>query len=72
MALTSGADGLSAIRHIIRAAPEYLQRGGWLLFEHGHDQGVAVRDLFAIEGFVDVETRQDDESRERISLASWR
>ncbi len=72
MALTSGADGLSAIRHIIRAAPEYLQRGGWLLFEHGHDQGDAVRDLFAAEGFVDVETRHDDESRERISLASWR
>lgn len=72
MALTSGADGLSAIRHIIRAAPEYLQRGGLLLFEHGQDQGEAVRDLFAVEGFVDVETRQDDESRERISLASWR
>jgi release factor glutamine methyltransferase len=72
MALTPGSDGLSAIRQIIRSAPEYLERGGWLLFEHGQDQGEAVRALFAAEGFVDVETRLDDESRERISLARWR
>jgi release factor glutamine methyltransferase len=72
MALTPGHDGLDAIRHIIRAAPEYLQRGGWLLFEHGQDQGEAVRELFAMEGFADIETRPDDAMLDRVSLARWR
>lgn len=72
MALTPGADGLGAIRHLIHAAPEFLNSGGWLLFEHGLDQGEAVRELFAVEGFVDIETHRDDAGLDRISLARWR
>ncbi|MFZ3127994.1 MAG: peptide chain release factor N(5)-glutamine methyltransferase, partial [Rhodoferax sp.] len=40
-ALTSGADGLDAIRHIIGQAPAHLEPGGWLLLEHGYDQAAA-------------------------------
>lgn len=72
MALTPGPDGLAAIRQIVRAAPEYLLPGGWLLFEHGHEQGDAVRELLAIEGFVDLGTERDDEDRDRVSLGRWR
>jgi release factor glutamine methyltransferase len=72
MALTPGGDGLDSIRRIIHAAPDYLKPGAFLLFEHGFDQGDAVRELLATEGFIDVETRQDDEDRDRVSLGRWR
>ena len=46
-ALSSGADGLDALRAITRRAPAHLGDDGWLLVEHGWDQGAAVRGLFA-------------------------
>lgn len=67
-ALSSGRDGLDAIRTIITAAPRHLHDGGWLLLEHGWDQGGAVRVLLAEAGFVDVETARDLEDRDRTSL----
>ena len=41
-ALDGGADGLSAIHRLLRAAPAYLTPGGALLLEIGADQGPAV------------------------------
>lgn len=70
-ALTPGGDGLDAIRWIIAGAPGYLQPGGWLLLEHGHDQGAAVRALLSAAGFVEVATEQDLEHRDRVSLGQW-
>jgi len=67
LALTSGADGLDAIREIIRDAPAHLKAGGWLLLEHGHDQGAAVRALLIEAAFANVETRQDFGSNDRVS-----
>ena len=67
-ALSSGADGLDAIRVIVRAARARLQPGGWLLLEHGWDQGDAVRALLQGGGYGDVATEQDLEARDRISL----
>jgi release factor glutamine methyltransferase len=66
-ALASGADGLDAIRSIVTAAPAHLQPHGWLLFEHGHDQGSAVRGLLAQSRFVEIFTAPDLEQRERVS-----
>jgi release factor glutamine methyltransferase len=34
-ALDGGADGLELYRRLVRAAPDFLQRGGWLLMESG-------------------------------------
>ncbi len=68
MALSSGVDGLGAIRTIVAAAGEHLFPGGWLLLEHGWDQGDAVRKLLLDASFVDVETVQDLEQRDRVSL----
>jgi release factor glutamine methyltransferase len=59
MALTSGADGLDAIRNIIAKASQHLRSGGSLLLEHGYDQAERVRNLFTAHGFVDATTRQD-------------
>jgi len=66
-ALASGADGLDAIRAIVRDAPAHLRDGGWLLLEHGFEQGAAVRELLRQSGFVEVFTTRDLEGRERVS-----
>lgn len=67
MALASGVDGLNAIRAIVRNAPAHLDPGGWLLLEHGFDQGAAVRALMQQSGFVEVFTERDLEGRDRVS-----
>ena len=69
MALSSGPDGLDAIRLIVAAAPAHLHAGGWLLLEHGHDQGGAVRALLHAAGLEAVATHRDLEHRDRVSLA---
>ncbi|MBX3701287.1 MAG: peptide chain release factor N(5)-glutamine methyltransferase [Dokdonella sp.] len=68
-ALASGADGLDAIRTIITQAPRHLLADGWLLLEHGHDQGAAVRALLAAAGCREVATVRDLAGNERVSLA---
>jgi release factor glutamine methyltransferase len=71
-ALVSGHDGLDAIRDIVRDAPAHLRDGGWLLLEHGHEQGEAVRMLLLGAGFAEVATAQDLQTRDRIGLGRWR
>jgi len=71
LALSSGSDGLDAIRTITRDARRHLARGGWLLFEHGHDQGAAVRDIFTAHGYIDAATWRDMEARDRVSGARY-
>lgn len=58
-ALAAGADGLDAIRVIVAGAPRHLHPGGLLWLEHGHDQGEAVRTLFAGAGFADIAQHRD-------------
>ncbi|BDU15689.1 peptide chain release factor N(5)-glutamine methyltransferase [Lysobacter auxotrophicus] len=67
-ALASGADGLDDIRRIAADAPAHLNDGGWLLVEHGWDQGPVVRAIFERAGFEQVETAQDWEQRDRVTL----
>jgi release factor glutamine methyltransferase len=67
LALTSGPDGLNAIRAIAAGAHRHLKPGGWLLFEHGFDQGGAARAQLAGAGFAEVFTARDLEGRERVS-----
>jgi len=58
-ALVSGADGLHDIRCIIACAPYWLAPSGWLLLEHGWNQGPAVQALFEQYGWRQVEKRLD-------------
>lgn len=67
LALTDEADGLACIRRIVADAPTHLEPGGWLLFEHGWDQGEAARNLLAATGFKAVQTWQDLAGHDRIS-----
>lgn len=70
MALTDGAaggDGLACIRHIVANAPAHLKPGGWLLFEHGYDQGAASRNLLTTAGFKSAFTHPDLAGIDRVS-----
>ncbi|WP_386067127.1 peptide chain release factor N(5)-glutamine methyltransferase [Tahibacter sp. UC22_41] len=70
-ALASGVDGLDDIRLIVAAAGAHLRDGGWLLLEHGYDQGPAVRALLQAAGFNEVATWQDLAGHDRVSGGQW-
>ncbi len=71
LALAGGADGMSALKRIARDAPAHLLRGGWLLLEHGCEQGDNVRDCLHSAGFDAVQTRNDLAGRARCSAGRW-
>ena len=66
-ALVADEAGLADLRHLAVEAPEHLLPGGWLLLEHGHDQGAAVRALLQAAGFDAVETWQDYGGQDRVT-----
>jgi len=70
-ALTAGEQGMADIRHIAEQAPQYLQPGGWLMFEHGYDQGPASVALLQQLGYQAVATEQDYGNRDRVTLGCW-
>jgi release factor glutamine methyltransferase len=67
-ALTPGSDGLAALRLIINQAKQHLATPGWLLLEHGYDQGTAVRELLQQADYHEVATLRDLGNQERLSL----
>lgn len=69
LALVSGADGLDAIRQILAEAAPHLVSGGWLLIEHGYDQGPTLRELLTAAGYAGAKTLQDTSQNDRLSLA---
>jgi release factor glutamine methyltransferase len=68
-ALASGEDGLLDIRQIIAQAIKYLHPKGWLLLEHGYDQGKKVAALFEATGFYSIEQAQDLSGHIRVTGA---
>lgn len=66
-ALTSGDDGLADLRRLCREAPRHLAAGGWLVVEHGYDQGPAVRQLMAAAGLREIATHPDLGGLERVT-----
>ncbi len=67
-ALSAPNHGLADIEHIIQQAPDYLRADGLLAIEHGFDQGISVRQLFATNGFKSVMTVQDYGGNDRVTL----
>lgn len=67
-ALVAGADGLTDLRHIVKAAGRVLRAGGWLFLEHGHDQADDVALLLIDAGFSAVETVPDLARQPRVTL----
>lgn len=58
-ALTSGPDGLQDLRVIVAGAADHLAPGGWLLLEHGYDQGPRVTALLQAGGLQNIAARHD-------------
>jgi len=71
-ALESGPDGLRDVRLIVSQSSRYLCEGGWLVIEHGYDQGLAIRVLFEHEGFSLVKTVKDYGGQDRVTLGCMR
>ena len=70
-ALSAPNHGLADIEHIVQQAPSYLSKKGLLAIEHGHDQGVAVRQLFLDSGFESVHTVQDYGGNDRVTVGQY-
>jgi len=70
-ALAGGTDGLGALREIIRSAPGHLERGGWLLLEHGATQAADVARELVIRGFTHVRSHRDLAGHERTTEGLW-
>ncbi|OAN75400.1 protein-(glutamine-N5) methyltransferase, release factor-specific [Sulfitobacter sp. EhC04] len=70
IALTDGADGLSAYRTIAEEAQGYLTATGRVLVEIGWQQGAAVQDIFRRAGWGDVHLAHDLGGRARVVSAA--
>lgn len=71
-ALIAEEAGLADLKYIIEQAPAYLQAPGWLMVEHGYDQGARVRELMQQRGFGAVRSERDLGGQERVTLGQWR
>ena len=65
-ALDGLEDGLFFYRRIVEEAPVYLNKGGRLYFEIGHDQGAEVSALMAEAGFGQVRVVKDYAGLDRV------
>ena len=68
MALTDGADGLSAYRLICAGLGRHLAQGGRVLVEIGPTQGAAVVEMMWAAGLVEVTVLPDLDGRDRVVL----
>ena len=66
-ALDGGPDGMDAIRHIVAEAKGHLAPGGWLMFEHGYDQGERARLTLHAAGYEKIFTAHDLAGTDRVS-----
>ena len=67
-ALSAPNHGLADIDHIVKNSPRYLKVGGLLAIEHGFDQGLAVRQLFIDNSFINLKTIKDFGGNDRVTL----
>jgi release factor glutamine methyltransferase len=67
-ALVAAEQGLADLTAIVQQAADYLEPQGWLLLEHGWQQGENVRTLLNAEGFIAVATHRDYGGNDRVTL----
>ncbi len=68
IALCGGEDGMDSIREIIRGACKGLRKGGWLIFEHHHDQSERALKYLIENGFDQVDFQKDLEGVRRFAM----
>ncbi len=67
-ALVADNQGLRDIENIVQQARHYMRPNGWLLIEHGYQQGQTVRQLFEQSGYVAITTLRDLSDNERVTM----
>ncbi|ATM78169.1 peptide chain release factor N(5)-glutamine methyltransferase [Serratia fonticola] len=67
-ALVAAEQGLADLAAIVQQAADYLEPQGWLLLEHGWQQGENVRALLNAAGFIAVATHRDYGGNDRVTL----
>ncbi|MUK93350.1 peptide chain release factor N(5)-glutamine methyltransferase [Aliivibrio fischeri] len=70
-ALVAEQNGFSDLIHIMQHGREYLLNGGWLMMEHGFEQGEQLRHFFEEHGYINVKTEQDYAGNDRVTLGQW-
>ncbi len=70
-ALVAQQHGLADLSAIVQQAPHYLESQGWLLLEHGWQQGESVRALLQAAGFISIATRRDYGDNDRVTFGQW-
>lgn len=65
-ALDGSEDGLLFYRKISRECKKYLKPGGMLFYETGYDQGAAVSEILAEEGFGELQIIKDYAGLDRV------
>jgi release factor glutamine methyltransferase len=70
-ALVAGEQGLADLTRIAENAGHYLKSRGWLLLEHGRDQGRAVRHLLETLRYDKISTHFDHNGNERVTMGAW-
>ncbi|NCH33484.1 peptide chain release factor N(5)-glutamine methyltransferase [Cronobacter sakazakii] len=71
-ALVADNAGLADLETLVTEARRFLEDNGWLMLEHGWQQGEAVRELFTRAGYQAVETCRDYGGNERLTLGHYR
>ena len=72
IALDGGEDGLKHIDQIIKFAPHFLRKGGWLILENHFDQSNQVALLFKEYGFNSIEIINDYSGIGRFTIAKYK
>lgn len=68
-ALVAEEQGLADIKNIAQQAKNYLVNNGVIAFEHGFEQGTAVREVLSLLGYVKPQTVTDLNGHDRVSWA---
>ncbi len=68
MALDGMEDGLFFYRKIVSESVDYLNPGGWLMFEIGYDQGEAVSEMMKSAGYCEVRVIKDLAGLDRVVI----
>ncbi|CAN5443506.1 peptide chain release factor N(5)-glutamine methyltransferase [soil metagenome] len=69
-ALYGGPDGLDVVRAVSMRALALLRPGGFLVLEHGDEQGAPIRELLTADGWRAVATSPDLLGRDRATSAT--
>jgi release factor glutamine methyltransferase len=70
-ALIAGDTGMEALEALLRQSPAHLLPVGWLVLEHGHDQGQKLRSALVAAGYARVRCHSDLAGNDRVTEAQW-